>query len=263
MDIENVSVRHVQLGSFTGMKNEGDKHVKALPYLSIVQATEGFYSFGLNNAPMKDMQEGECFIAPSFARQEIVHHVNAESKAMSGRWIFMDVSINADVSFDMVFVLPIFPSKEICEKISKIFDEMFSTADIIDRKIGCYQLLKLLLPLADPAQKINQKVIEVVSYMQRNFKKRLTVQELADMAYVSSPNLYRLFQEYVGVSPIAYLNGLKLSHASVLLERSNRSVGEIAEECGIEDAFYFSKLFKRKYGCSPLQYRKRVTGKVE
>ena len=58
------------------------------------------------------------------------------------------------------------------------------------------------------------------------------------------------------MSPIKYLNNYRLSVASDLLTKTNDSVKTIAEKVGINDQFYFSKLFKAKYFKSPQQYRK-------
>ncbi len=69
--------------------------------------------------------------------------------------------------------------------------------------------------------------------------------------------LFVLFRESMKTTPIAYLNGLRLSHACLLLESTRLSITQIAENCGIRDGFYFSKMFQSKYGVSPLQYRKR------
>lgn len=67
----------------------------------------------------------------------------------------------------------------------------------------------------------------------------------------------RLFRKEMGMTPVSYLNGLRLAHAKRLLKQhliSGDSVAEIALMCGFYDPRYFSRLFRRETGQSPLQY---------
>ena len=60
----------------------------------------------------------------------------------------------------------------------------------------------------------------------------------------------------------AYLQGLRINQARELLKHSNLSVGEVAWQLGLQDASYFSQLFRRHCGVSPLRYREAVRGKL-
>ena len=67
----------------------------------------------------------------------------------------------------------------------------------------------------------------------------------------------RLFQRSCGVTPLGYLTELRLNRAAQLLgcsDRSGLSVIDIARACGYRDALYFSRMFKRKFGVSPIHY---------
>src|SRR5690606_40995788 len=63
----------------------------------------------------------------------------------------------------------------------------------------------------------------------------------------------------LGYSPIEYFNHLKIQHACQLLQFSDRRIFEIALAIGIEDPYYFSRLFSTQMGISPKQYRKQWT----
>lgn len=103
-------------------------------------------------------------------------------------------------------------------------------------------------------------VREVASYMQLSLagavKARRT--SYADRAGISEATLARAFRAVTGRSPIDYLIELRLSHARRALRTSRATVGEIAAQVGIPDIYHFSKLFKKRVGCSPLQYRARL-----
>ena len=59
---------------------------------------------------------------------------------------------------------------------------------------------------------------------------------------------------------MAYLNEIRLSHAVQLLETTDRPIAEVGETVGLEDPAYFSRLFRRQYGLSPIRYRERERG---
>ncbi len=258
MKIENITVRYCRTGGFEGVQNEGIKHIKELPYLSVVEATEGHYSFGLGGETPKDLRCGESFIAPSLTRQEITHHVDAGSGHMTARWVFLDVIINDSIPFDLAFSLPTYPDPALCQAIHTALDAIFAARDILEKKMGCYALLRLLLPIATPRGRREARIETALNYLQKHFKEHLTVETLAGVVNMSAPNLYRLFKKEMGTSPMEYCNSLRLSHACMLLEQGNATVEEVSAVCGVGDAFYFSKLFKKKFGLSPAAYRKRL-----
>lgn len=67
----------------------------------------------------------------------------------------------------------------------------------------------------------------------------------------------RLFKQHTAVSPLRYLNGMRMERAKDLLRlESSLSVGEIALRCGFRDPLYFSTAFRSETGVSPLEYRK-------
>ena len=72
--------------------------------------------------------------------------------------------------------------------------------------------------------------------------------------------LRKLFKKEVGVSPLEYMTGMRMKSAETLLTSmwtNEYSISEIARMCGFEDALYFSRVFKKYYGCSPSNFAKR------
>ncbi len=72
---------------------------------------------------------------------------------------------------------------------------------------------------------------------------------------ISVSYLCKAFQKHYSVSPIAYAIELRLQHAQDLLKNVDLSVSEIADESGFSDVFYFSRLYKRRFGVPPSQHR--------
>ena len=72
--------------------------------------------------------------------------------------------------------------------------------------------------------------------------------------------LRKLFKKEVGVSPLEYMTALRMKSAETLLTAmwtNEYSIMEVAQMCGYEDALYFSRVFKKYYGCAPTNYVKR------
>lgn len=68
------------------------------------------------------------------------------------------------------------------------------------------------------------------------------------------------FKRYYGVSPIRYLNRIKLSRAKLLLLRPEAKIASVAADCGFFSPSQFSTAFRKEFGISPIQYRKERIG---
>jgi len=100
------------------------------------------------------------------------------------------------------------------------------------------------------------KLGKVFSYIRKNFRKKLKVSELAEIASMSESTLTRAFIKSVGMPPVAYCCQHRIHYAISLLRNSDMSISEIAMACGFEDSNYFTRIFSQQTGCSPREYRK-------
>lgn len=99
-------------------------------------------------------------------------------------------------------------------------------------------------------------VDNIIAYINENYMKPISLAQISANAYLSPIYVSKVFKDATGESPINYLIHLRLSKASELLENSDGSIKEIARQVGYTDVYYFSKLFKKYYGMSPMHYRK-------
>jgi AraC family L-rhamnose operon transcriptional activator RhaR/AraC family L-rhamnose operon regulatory protein RhaS len=102
------------------------------------------------------------------------------------------------------------------------------------------------------------RIAEVISHMEARFTQDITVKGLAKIARMSPRNLDRLFRAATGKTPMAYLIGLRVMEATHLLESTDKSVTEIAFECGFADSNYFARQFRRLMNESPTAFRRRI-----
>jgi AraC-like DNA-binding protein len=94
--------------------------------------------------------------------------------------------------------------------------------------------------------------------MEANFTFRLSIEEFARIAQRSVATFKREFQEYYHSTPGKWLTQKRLEYAKSLLGASKKNVTEVADESGFENLTHFSRIFKEKYGLSPINYRKKT-----
>jgi AraC-like DNA-binding protein len=95
----------------------------------------------------------------------------------------------------------------------------------------------------------------VLAHIRRNLGEPLEVPHLADLAGLSRAHFSRVFAEYEGVSPAAFVLAERMRRAASLLVGGAASVKEVSRACGFDDANYFAKAFRRSFGASPTEFR--------
>lgn len=97
-------------------------------------------------------------------------------------------------------------------------------------------------------------------HVRQNLRHKMTLDDMARIAQVSRSTLGRMFRKYLGCSALEWLNRQRLREAERLLRTTSLPVGEVGRRVGIEDPYYFSKLFKRNTSLSPAAFRKQKGG---
>lgn len=119
-------------------------------------------------------------------------------------------------------------------------------------------LLEILEALAAPVgQSIPEYIAKSVEYLSEHVEENPSIAELAQRCSISQVYFRKQFQRTMGMSPIEYRNSLRLSRARAYLEYGDISVQEISDMLGYATVSHFIKVFREKYGISPLQYRKQ------
>ncbi|NLA84384.1 MAG: AraC family transcriptional regulator [Clostridiales bacterium] len=95
------------------------------------------------------------------------------------------------------------------------------------------------------------KIYPGILYLEENYHRNITINELAEVSHLSVSHFRRLFTEYFNMSPIEYINKLKIKKACELLRSGMYTVSETAEKTGFTNIYYFSRLFKEIIGISP------------
>lgn len=154
------------------------------------------------------------------------------------------------------------------ENRMKLFDELYSTlekgysADNL-RYVNMifYHFLSSLLYEEKFNAAENKKAIDgidrAIAYMQQNIHHIIPLRQFAQSAGLSVSHFSATFRERTGYAPIEYFNQLKIQKACQYLQFSPMTIKEMAEQLGISDQYYFSRMFSRLMGLPPIEYRKR------
>lgn len=102
----------------------------------------------------------------------------------------------------------------------------------------------------------NRQAMEwMKSYIRENYHKNLTLEDVSASAFLSPSYASRLFKENQNMTILEYITKVKLEQAKKLLRNPKYQIDDVAQMLGYYDASYFSKVFRRKIGMTPTQYR--------
>lgn len=104
-------------------------------------------------------------------------------------------------------------------------------------------------------QRDNARIKEMLTYIQANYDKELTIEDIASACMISTSECIRCFRATINTTPIAYLKSYRLQQAALKLQLTTDKISAIAESCGFQEMSYFAKSFREVYGCTPSAYR--------
>ncbi|CAN7607328.1 helix-turn-helix domain-containing protein [Paenibacillus sp. LjRoot56] len=114
------------------------------------------------------------------------------------------------------------------------------------------------LELEDASKGIDQSI----TYMYKHFNHKIKLDTLSDIAGLTPTSYSRSFKKAKKISPVEYLNHIRIDFSKELLQRSDPSIKDISTAVGFGNEFYFSRMFKNSLGISPTMYIKRKQLKV-
>lgn len=106
----------------------------------------------------------------------------------------------------------------------------------------------------------NKKYVveQILDYLDSHYNEKISLDQIARNMYLSPFYISKIFKSETGDTPINHLIRVRMEKARQLLDQNrNASIQDIAQCVGYEDAYHFSKLFKKHFGQSPSGYRKK------
>lgn len=129
--------------------------------------------------------------------------------------------------------------------------------DLEDLSVWVSNMLQRFISLTFEFEKVKHAdvVYKVIEYIKANYRRHISLEEVAQTTYMSRTYLSSLFKKETGYSLSEYINLIRVDRAQTFLVDSDMSIAEIARMCGFEDQSYFTKVFRKVTGVTPKKYR--------
>lgn len=142
-------------------------------------------------------------------------------------------------------------------------EEMLAIEDLSGLKTWCKERIEYITRSINSIKEknINSLILKARDYIDKNFHKEITLEDVSREVNISPHYFSRLFKEETGENFIEYLTLVRIQKAKEFLEEGRYSVKEICYIIGYGDPNYFSRIFKKVVGITPTDYRETVQNK--
>lgn len=157
------------------------------------------------------------------------------------------------------------PLQEKCQTMNRLWQQANSLDKLHAQSVFLpfvYEVMRQIRTAALESSRTNI-VTEAIHYMHEHYREPITAEELSRIYDCSASYLSRLFKNQIGAGPIEYLIHVRIHKSKQFLLQSEARIQEIASSVGYADVYYFSRLFKKHTGFSPLQFRENNRNSVQ
>ena len=185
---------------------------------------------------------------------------------------FLDTPVKADTVIQRIYSKALFleenQSPSISAKILKIMNIMRDGEEFyLEEAKGI--LASLLVEIArlnrrseeerveEEKGKLTNMITRVQDFVSYHYMEDIKVEDLAQSCHISETHFRRVFTSYMKMSPLEYINTVRINTACELLKKTDEPVADIAHKCGFTTNSTFNRNFKQLMGVTPLEWRKR------
>ena len=182
-----------------------------------------------------------------------------------GTWTFLDVKQYVGRVTGILY-------RYVQEKCPELTAQAEEAMDNIDYYMKClnapslFASLKILLDSlwergedkSTASSSIVQQVEQIHRYIERSYHENITLTALAEQYHMDASYLSRIFSQKYGETIIAFLTRIRMEKAAELMKDQDKKLETISFLVGYDDYNYFSRVFRKKMGCSPREYRNNL-----
>ena len=231
------------------------------PHFEIYYMKEGSCRYFIDDRSF-DVEAGDVIFIP----KGVIHRTNYGSNVHSRLLVnFTEEYIPEDALPFLSESKYLYRSREIAKNIEELFNKVereYMNTDIFSKSLfKCYTAAMFYLMLRYPgdleeATTGNELIDSIVKYIKQNYMTDIKLSTVAKMKSVSQEHLSRTFKSCTGLGFNEYVTLLRLHKAEeMIVNEPNKTISDIAFECGFNDGNYFSYKFKKQYGVSPIKLR--------
>lgn len=283
-ELSHILQIHLGIPLFVGISNKKDGFLQIRElYRQAVQARENRYFFGITGCQTYDALqiENENKLYYSAEIKEILQKIEKEMYTEADEK--MEELLE---KMEKTVCLPPAYVKAICNELitaylHKVREYVLDAEE--EKQVGAIELLlgensrqfqrlkenvgaaqhyiSNLLKRKKQVTQYSKPIQEIVNYIEIHYKEKIVVENIAEMIHLSRTYISVLFKKETGEKFSDYLQRIRLEKSCEFLENTKLSIQEIAENTGFFDSAHFSRAFKDRYQCSPIEYRKKKNTK--
>ena len=199
------------------------------------------------------------YMPPAIAHEYMPCQEDWQTKWLVFRGEYIDLLMKK-LGFNNWFVKAV----EDISSIQEAFDRLFKLAENLENREKCsvllyeYILLVQKNCLFESSSLTNGHVKKAIRFMEENYCRDLTIEEIADSAGLSIQHFCRIFHQVTKMRPLEFLAQKRISQAKNLLENTDMTVAQIGQAVGYQDKNYFGIVFKSHEGISPGRWKNRL-----
>jgi len=219
-----------------------------------------------------DVEKGDLLLFPPNAQH--FYHRKTNSNQWNHRWIYFRSRASWQHFLDWHYKkkgVYITRGSGLTNETKSTIEQLFVDIETYTKSKELYRydlainLLEQLLircKLTQPniiKKPLDARVVEAMNFIAQNLSKDYSLENIATHVCLSSSRIGHLFRNEVGITTTQWRDDQRITKAKQLLVTSQNSINHIGRLIGYSDPLYFSRVFKRKVGLSPKQYRDQVT----
>lgn len=139
------------------------------------------------------------------------------------------------------------------------FDYLLKPVDEMDLQITLERLARRLLkksgPMAEEMVELGSSIDAIMNHIRRHYTQKITLNQLAELFHLNPNYICNLFVKHYGETFTSIITSLRMNEAVRLMQNTNKPLKAIATDCGYSNYFYFCRVFKEHYGCTPGDYQ--------
>lgn len=248
--------------------------------VELVSVTEGKMAYSVDGRTII-LHEGDTI----FVNANRIHYSMCLDDKVAKYVIFIadPVILNSSIAVEMQALMPILNNPDLCcirfrdlnERTEKMHDLMMKLPpnrhDPFQITKIFFEIWEVLLEQSRTYGIVDTEVLsdthqhafkQMMYYIQQNYKDPITLDKIAESGNISKSLCNKLFNQYVGESPVNYILHLRCRKVAEYLRTSQGSLAEIASLTGFNGVSYMSETFKKTFGQSPREYRKTWTSQT-
>lgn len=137
-----------------------------------------------------------------------------------------------------------------------------SGSDSTEKAAHLLCCILLILKDREKETSYNPLTLKIMHYLHSNFQEKITLEDIGKLTFFSPNYCENIFKRETGRSVIDYLLEIRITQAKRMLTEGAYSLGDVSEAVGFDDYNYFSRVFKKRTGYTPNEYRKLISTQI-